>query len=173
MATEPYPEPLLTLGGVAAPSHDERLSIPMSWWPAIAVIVAFAIFEIASGFTLVIYIPVIVFVFGFFVVPPFMSGRLRVKLQDGVLSAGSDDLPVTTITTITPLDREATRLRLGPQADPAAKLVVRGWIGSSVMVRLSNPDPVPYWVVSTRHPEDLAAAIKTERTTVRAAKSSR
>jgi hypothetical protein len=156
---------------VPEPSHDERLTIPVSWWPAIAVIVAFAIFEIASGFTLIIYIPVVVFVLGFFVVPPFMSGRLRVKVQGGVLSAGKADLAVTTITAITPLDREATRLRLGPQADPAAKLVVRGWIGSSVMVRLSNPDPVPYWVVSTRRPDELAAAIKGERTAVRAAKS--
>jgi hypothetical protein len=155
---------------VAEPTHDERLTIPASWWPAIAVIVAFGIFEIASGFTLVIYIPVIIFVVGFFVVPPFMSGRLRVKVQDGVFSAGGDELPVTTITTITPLDREATRLRLGPQADPAAKLVVRGWIGSSVMVRLSNPDPIPYWVVSTRRPDELATALKAERTAVRAAK---
>lgn len=156
---------------MADASHDERLTIPTSWWPAIAVIVAFAIFEIASGFTFAVYVPVILFVIGFFVVPPFMSGRLRVKVQDGVLSAGSDELPVTAITTITPLDREATRMRLGPQADPAAKLVVRGWIGSSVMLRLSNPDPVPYWVVSTRRPEELAAAIKSERAALRAAKS--
>jgi DUF3093 family protein len=27
------------------------------------------------------------------------------------------------------------------------------------MVKLANPDPVPYWVVSTRHPAELAAAI--------------
>jgi hypothetical protein len=75
---------------------------------------------------------------------------------------------LTTVTSVQPLDREATRLRLGPQADPAAKTVVRGWVGSSVMMRLSNPHPVPYWVVSTRHPEELAAAIKSERTATRA-----
>jgi Protein of unknown function (DUF3093) len=96
-----------------------------------------------------------------------------VRVHDGVLSAGKEKLPVNTVTAVQPLDRDETRLRLGPQADPAAHLVVRGWIGPSVMVRLSNPDPVPYWVISTRHPEALATAIKSERTTVRAARSAR
>jgi Protein of unknown function (DUF3093) len=68
------------------------------------------------------------------------------------------------ITGVQPLDREQTRSRLGPQADPAAHHVVRGWIGPSVMVRLANPDPVPYWVVSTRRPTELAAAITAART---------
>lgn len=156
---------------MAEPSHDERLTVPVSWWPAVLLIVAFGIFEVAAGFTLAVYVPVILFLVGFFIVPLVLAGRMRIRVQDGLLKAGKEDLRVTSITSIQPLDREATRLRLGPQADPAAHHVVRGWIGPSVMVRLSNPDPVPYWLVSTRRPEDLAAAIKTERTTTRAAKS--
>jgi hypothetical protein len=77
-----------------------------------------------------------------------------------VLTVGKDELPVRSITGVQALDREQTRSRLGPQADPAAHHVVRGWIGPSVMVRLANPDPVPYWVVSTRRPAELAAAIR-------------
>ncbi|MGN6473328.1 MAG: DUF3093 family protein, partial [Mycobacteriales bacterium] len=75
---------------------------------------------------------------------------------------------VTALTSITPLDREAARLQLGPKADPAATTVVRGWIGPAVMVRLSNPQPVPYWLISTRRPEELATAIKNERAAARA-----
>jgi hypothetical protein len=158
---------------VAAPAYDERLTVPKSWWPALFLIVAIGIFEVASGFTIVIYIPVTIFLVGFFIVPLLLSGRIRVRVQDGVLIAGGQELPVTTVTTVQPLDRAATRLRLGPQADPAAHLVVRGWIGPSVMVRLSNPDPVPYWMVSTRRPEELAAAIKAARTTIRAERASK
>ena len=33
----------------------------------------------------------------------------------------------------------------------------------SVMVRLSNPKPVPYWLVSSRDPQALADAIRTAR----------
>jgi hypothetical protein len=155
---------------VASPSFDERLSVPLRWWPAVLMIVGFGIFELGAGFTYVVYIPVAVFLVGFFIVPLLLAGRIRVRVQDGKLIAGKDELPVTTITTIQPLDREAARLRLGPQADPAAKTVIRGWIGPAVMLRLSNPQPVPYWLVSSRRAEELAAAIKNERAAVKAAR---
>lgn len=152
----------------SAPSYDERLSVPLSWWPVVFGIVALGVLEMASGFSYVVYIPVTIFLVGFFVVPLLLSGRLRVRLRDGVLKAGGQELPVTSITTVQALDRAATRLKLGPQADPACHQVVRGWIGPSVVLRLSNPKPTPYWVVSTRHPEELADAIKSARTHVRA-----
>jgi hypothetical protein len=155
---------------VASPSFDERLSVPWTWWPAVLLIVAFGVFELAAGFPSLVYIPVTAFLIGFFVVPLVLAGRLRVLVQDGKLVAGREEVALTTITSVQPLDREATRLRLGPQADPAANLVVRGWVGPSVMLRLSNPTPVPYWVVSTRHPEELAAAIKNERAAARASR---
>jgi len=155
---------------VASPSFDERLSVPLSWWPAVFMIVAFGIFEMAAGFTYVVYIPVAVFLIGFFVVPLVLAGRLRVRVADGKLIAGKDELPVTTITSIQALDRETSRLRLGPQADPAAKSVIRGWIGPTVMLRLSNPQPIPYWIVSTRRAEELATAIKNERAAAKAAR---
>ena len=154
----------------SAPSYDERLSVPIAWWPGILLIVAFGILEMASGFTYVVYIPVTIFLVGFFVVPPLLAGRLRVRLRDGVLSAAGTELPVTSITSIQTLDRAATRLKLGPQADPACHQVIRGWIGPSVVLRLSNPKPTPYWVVSTRHPEELADAIKAARAHARAAR---
>ncbi|HVU61818.1 MAG TPA: DUF3093 domain-containing protein [Mycobacteriales bacterium] len=155
---------------MAPPAYDERLAVPLTWWPAVFLIVAFGIFEMAAGFTYVVYIPVAVFLIGFFVVPLALAGRIRVRVADGRLYAGKDELPLTTITTIQPLDREATRMRLGPQADPAAMSVVRGWIGPSVMLRLSNPHPVPYWIVSSRHPDELATAIKNERAAAKAAR---
>ncbi|HVT63577.1 MAG TPA: DUF3093 domain-containing protein [Mycobacteriales bacterium] len=155
---------------MASPSFDERLSVPWSWWPAVLLIVAFGIFEIAAGFTYHVYIPVTIFLIGFFIVPLVLAGRIRVLVKDGKVIAGKDELPVTAITSIQALDRETTRLRLGPEADPACLSVVRGWIGPSVMLRLANPKPVPYWIISTRRPEDLATAIKNEQAAAKAAR---
>jgi hypothetical protein len=152
------------------PTHDERLRVPWSWWPVVVLIVAVGALEIGSGFNYVVLVPVTVFLIGFFIVPLMLSGRQRIRLRDGVLNAGKKELPVTQVTTISQLDRAETRLRLGPQADPAAHTVVRGWIGPSVMLRLANPDPTPYWLVSTRHPEQLADAIKQSRTQIRASR---
>jgi hypothetical protein len=152
------------------PTHDERLRVPWSWWPVMALIVGFGALEVGSGFSYVVLIPVLIFLIGFFIVPLALSGRERVRLRDGVLTAGKADLPVMQVTTVSPLDRAETRLQLGPRADPAAHLVVRGWIGPSVMLKLANPHPVPYWLVSTRRPEELASAIKQSRNQIRAAR---
>jgi hypothetical protein len=150
------------------PTHDERLHLPWTWWPVLILIVAFGALEVGSGFSFVVLVPVAIFLVGFFIVPPWLSGRVRVQLREGVLHAGKAELPVMQITAISALDREQTRLRLGPQADPACHSVVRGWVGSSVMMKLANPDPVPYWIVSTRRPDDLADAIKQSRNLIRA-----
>ena len=152
------------------PSYDERLRVPWSWWPVLGLIVVIGALEVGAGFTYVVMVPVTVFLVGFFIVPLALSGRERIELRDGVLRAGKAELPVTQITTITSLDRTQTKLRLGPQADPAAHTVVRGWIGTSLQLKLANPQPVPYWVVSTRHPDELATAIKQARDQARAAR---
>ncbi len=144
--------------------------MPWTWWPVVVCIVVFGALEVGSGFSYVVLVPVLIFMIGFFIVPLALSGRARVQLRDGVLIAGDEELPVMQVTSVSALDRAETRLRLGPQADPAAHTVVRGWIGTSVMLRLANPDPVPYWVVSTRHPDELAAAIKQSRNQIRAAR---
>lgn len=151
-------------------SHDERLRVPGTWWPIVAAIVVLGVLEIGSGFSYVVLVPVAIFLIGFFVVPLVLAGRERIELRDGVIHAGKQELSVTQITKVEALDRAQTRLRLGPQGDPAAHLVVRGWVGTAVVAWLANPHPVPYWILSTRHPEELAAAIKTARLEARAAK---
>jgi len=55
---------------------------------------------------------------------------------------------------------EATAAR-GVNLDARAWLCLRGWVDPVVRVQITDPDdPVPYWVVSTRRPEDLVDALK-------------
>ena len=50
---------------------------------------------------------------------------------------------------------------LGRQLDPAAYVVHRAWIGPMVLLVLDDPDdPTPYWLVSTRHPDRVLAALR-------------
>jgi hypothetical protein len=149
-------------------THDERLRVPWAWWGVLVVIVAFGTLEVGAGFDYHVMIPVLIFMVGFFIVPLVLAGRERIRLTDGVLHAGKEALPVTQMTAITPLDRDLARLQLGPRGDPAAYLVVRGWIPTAVMIKIANPDPVPYWLVSTRRPQELASALKQARLEARA-----
>ncbi|WP_412539733.1 DUF3093 domain-containing protein [Longispora sp. K20-0274] len=91
-------------------------------------------------------------------------GRLKVSVADGELLVDDARLPVKFIGDVTPLDPAARRSVLGVHAHPLAFVVQRPWVPGAVMVTLTDPaDPTPYWVVSTRRPEALAAAITAAR----------
>jgi DUF3093 family protein len=61
---------------------------------------------------------------------------------------------------------EAARLR-GPRADPAAHLLLRPYLKRAVYVEVADPaSGVPYWLLATRRPDELAAAIQRSRETV-------
>jgi hypothetical protein len=58
------------------------------------------------------------------------------------------------------LDAEATRRRGGVEADARAHLVLRPYVATAVEITLADAaDPVPYWLVSSRRPQELAAAL--------------
>lgn len=58
-------------------------------------------------------------------------------------------------------DSEATEQR-GPQLHGLAYLCIRGWVGPVVRIEITDDsDPTPYWLASTRHPDQLSAALLT------------
>jgi hypothetical protein len=59
------------------------------------------------------------------------------------------------------LDARQTRLRLGPAANPRAHVVARGFVKQSVEVAPLDERGVPYWLVSTRLPDELVEALRT------------
>lgn len=91
----------------------------------------------------------------------------RVVVTDGTdpgLRAGPAFLEAWHIGDVVPLDAQETRHLIGPGANALAYLAHRGWIATAVRVEvLDAADPTPYWVVSTRHPRDLAAALDSVR----------
>jgi len=49
----------------------------------------------------------------------------------------------------------------GRRLDARAWLCIRGWIQPVVKVNVHDPsDPVPYWLISTRNPNELVAALE-------------
>jgi hypothetical protein len=49
----------------------------------------------------------------------------------------------------------------GTGLDARAWLFLRGWVSAVVRVDITDPnDPTPYWLFSTRHPEELVAALR-------------
>ncbi|GAB5906387.1 DUF3093 domain-containing protein [Mycobacteroides chelonae] len=92
--------------------------------------------------------------------------RIRVEVTTGPdgapeLRAGSAHLPVSVIAKSAAIPASAKSAALGRQLDPAAFVVHRAWIGPLVLVVLDDADdPTPYWLVSSRHPDRVLAALR-------------
>ncbi len=142
-------------------NYRERLSVPSLWW---VVGMFFALtFVTAVGFYAGPEVAVIAGVVTAAGVAGALLwyGRVELLVDEVGLHAGDALLEWAYIADAKPLDRASTRLRLGRDADHDAWLVVRAFIPGSVEVTLDDPaDPHPYWLLSSRRPKALAAAIE-------------
>lgn len=137
----------------------ERLHVPALWWVLAA---AFALsLVLAVGLyvgpawgvaTLLASLTVILAV--------FVPAAVTIQVDETGLRVGRGWIEHRYLAGAQALDPEQARRRGGAEADARAHLVLRPYIGTAVEVTLDDPaDPVPYWLVSTRRPEALAAAL--------------
>ena len=145
-------------------AYDERLVAPPLWWvggTAVAVMLAAGIHAGGTGARAVApYVVLPLLVLGVLA----YASRGRVRVDDGQLHVPGARIPLTHVGGVTPLDREATRRVRGPLAEPRAYVALRPWLPQSVRVQVEDPeDDTPYWLVGTRDPQALAAALVAEQ----------
>ncbi|WP_336924108.1 DUF3093 domain-containing protein [Aquipuribacter sp. SD81] len=76
------------------------------------------------------------------------------------LQAGDARIPLAALGAPEPLDAAAMRRALGPGLDARSHRLIRGWVATGVRVEVTDPrDPVPYWLLSSRRPARLSAAL--------------
>lgn len=141
-------------------AHDERLTVPRAWrvivfgfglamalvflpYGAAAALVAFAAGGgLATSFTV-------------------SQGSMRIRVTPELLVVGDARLPLGTLGEPHALAGEEARAWRTYKADTRAFLVMRSYISTAVRVDVLDPDdPTPYLYISTREPEQLAAAIR-------------
>ena len=147
-------------------AYDERLSVPLRWWALgtmfvasmlLAFLVALPLWLALAGTGVLVALWVGLFV---------SYGSARISVRDGVLTAGRARIPVTHVGEADALDAVSTRLLAGREADARAYLLIRPYLRRSVRVDIVDPaDPTPYWLLGTRHPDSLAAALGAARST--------
>ena len=139
----------------------ERLSAPWWAWPAAVAAAAFAATELALGapalrHPLTYAVAVVLALAGVWAL-----SRIKISVDSEYLHVDDAHLPRSVIGEVTVIDAAGRRDLLGPDADPLAFLITRPWIPGGVRVDLVDPnDPTPYWFISSRHPERLAAALR-------------
>jgi Protein of unknown function (DUF3093) len=148
-------------------SYREHLRVPVSWWllaiPC-AVILGAEVYAGFGGFIPPLILTVFILVVAGVL---FAWGATSIEVSDGALCAGGATLPLSQVGDVVALDEKQAALLRGPRADPAAHLMLRPYLKRAVYIRLADPGSgAPYWLVATRHPDELAAAIERQRQAV-------
>lgn len=151
--------------GLETPSRwDERLAVPLWWWPASLVLAALGGAWLHGGSGgWAVALPYAVLGGGALALLAGMS-RARVRVRDGVLHVPGARVPLSVVGAVRPLDAEQTRRLRGPTADVRAHVATRAWLPRAVQVQIEDPeDDTPYWLVGTRRPERLAQVLEAAR----------
>lgn len=140
--------------------YEERLSVPLWWWPgtsSVLLLLAAVVHSGAGGVrSWLPYVAAAVLT----VVLLLRAGRGRVRVSEGLLHVPGARVPVALVDRAVPLDPVSLRRLAGPQRHPWAFVVRKGFLRTAVLVELDDPaDDTPYWVVSTRRPEELAQVL--------------
>ena len=86
----------------------------------------------------------------------------RIEVTESQLIAGGARLPRSVVAQATAYTGEDAILQRGRSLDARAWMLIRGWISPVVKVELDDEnDPTPYWLISTRRPAELVAALGT------------
>jgi len=154
----PSPTPSATSG---VPAFDERLSVPWWWYVPVVGVGVLLGAEVHMGYPGVrSWIGYVVFV-PLFVAALWSLSRSRVRVQGGELRVGPAVLALRHVGRVEVVDRRDKQPALGPELDPAAFVLHRGWVGPLVRLEVTDPDdPTPYWIFSVREPDRLLTALR-------------
>lgn len=174
--------------------YHERLHVPLGWWLLGLATIFLLATEVVAGFSWPVVIAVYAVLVGGLVLILLNWGRPTVEVGGGELRAGPTRLQLAAVGEVSALDESQTRSLRGPRGDPAAFLMIRPYLRRAVYVEVARPGAEtrrghrrlrlrgfrlraevvsppagsPYWLVSTRHPAELATAIQGARPAARA-----
>ena len=150
------------------PSAPETVPFSERLWPSVGIWAVTIGFGAALGLVpapisaeageIVSVVGVVVLVTLLFVTTPTLT------VSNGEFAAGRARIPVSMVSEVRPLlGADAMRQAIGVDLDARAYLCTRGWLHTGAMVMLKDPeDPTPYWLISSRRPEALALALRSE-----------
>ena len=168
--------------------YHERLRVPFSWWLLGLVTMLLLATEVVAGYALPIAVAIYVVLVGLVAAMLWSWSRPTVLVTEEELRAGPACLPLAAVGEVSALDEAQTRSLRGPRGDPAAFLLLRPYLRQAVYIEVATPGAQtrarrrlrgfrlraemtrpatdsPYWLVCTRHPAGLVAAINGARAT--------
>ena len=153
-------------------NYHEHLRAPISWWVTGMVCAAIFGTTLWAGFSVLVAVACYLALGGGCAAALLIWGRAAIEVVDGELRAGPAILPLSAAGVVAVLDAAQARALRGPRADPSAFLLIRPYLPLGVYIEVTDPNQrAPYWLIGTRRPADLAAAIERSRPPARASGS--
>jgi Protein of unknown function (DUF3093) len=151
------------------PNYTEQLRVPVSWW-VLGMLSAIIFASTAwAGFSVYVGIACYVVFCGGCAAALLALGHATIEVTSGELRVGASTLPLAVAGEVAALDEARTRALRGPSADPRAFLMVRPYLSTAVYIEVTGEHQErPYWLIGTRRPTELAAAIERSRPQARA-----
>ena len=144
--------------------YRERLSVPLRWWAQGVMFIAtvfIAVFLWVPGLLAWTITGTIVLLFA---LAMQSYGGASIEVRDGWLYAGKAKIQTSYLGTAQALTADEAWQVAGPKADARAYLLLRPYLRRAVKVEIHDPaDRTPYWLLSSRHPDALAAALTAEK----------
>jgi hypothetical protein len=93
-------------------------------------------------------------------VAALIAGGPVIEVAGGEFRAGRARLPLSIVGSVEGFSGDEARAERGQKLDARTWLLIRGWVSPVVKIQiLDERDSAPYWVVSTRRPDAVVAAI--------------
>lgn len=145
-------------GPSSVPHYDERLW-PNFWvWliaagTAAAVVVMLAPISMAAGIIGAIVAAILLAVL-------LIASTPRILVTDTMLQVGRAQIERRYVGRVEAFTGEAATEQRGPKLNGTAYMCMRGWIDPVVTIEITDEtDLTPYWIASTRRPQQLLAAL--------------
>lgn len=90
--------------------------------------------------------------------------RLVLSVDDAAFHVGAIDIERSTILDAVALDEQGLRDVAGPDADGRAYMVLRNLATKEGIKLAVTSDQPPYWLISSRHPQELAESLNATAT---------
>ena len=142
------------------PGYSERLGVPLRWWVQGTMLVATLWLAVAVALPPAAAWVITAIAMAVLVGLLWAYGAARITVDGDTFRAGRAHIAASYVGAAVPLDPDETRRTAGRDADARAYLLLRPYLKRAVRVEITDPaDPAPYWLVSTRRPDELATAL--------------
>ena len=117
---------------------------------------------VLAPFDIMLGVIVSVIVYLAIVIPMALTSPV-ILVTDSELKVGKAHISREFISTVSAYSGSDAFAARGTDLDARAWILLRGWINPVVRVDINDPaDPTPYWLFSSRKPEELVLALRSD-----------